>query len=180
MSLLEHPVWKRLRPLPWIGAAALLMLPLVAMRFTDEVQWSGVDVLVMALLLAAVCAAFELGLRKAPNSTCMLATGMAVGTGFLLAWVTLAVGIIGNENEPANLMFFGVLAIGLVAVIRSGLQPRRLAMAALVVAVAQLAATAATAVLAEGPVFLLSAIFAVLWLIAAWLFALSARQAAEA
>ena len=36
--------WARvLRPLSWGGALALLALPWVAMRFTDEVVWTGGD-----------------------------------------------------------------------------------------------------------------------------------------
>jgi hypothetical protein len=31
------------RTLPWIMAAFLLLLPLVAMQFTDEVDWDETD-----------------------------------------------------------------------------------------------------------------------------------------
>ena len=50
-----------------------------------------------------------------------LAVAVAVGAAFLMTWANLAVGIIGNEGNPAHLMFFGVVAIGLcgAAVARS-------------------------------------------------------------
>jgi len=30
----------------------------------------------------------------------------------LLAWMNLAVGLLGDQDNPANLMYFGVLAVG--------------------------------------------------------------------
>ena len=179
MSLIHHPVWKRLRPLPWIGSAVLLALPALAMRFTAEVQWSGVDFLLMGTLLALSCLAIELALRAAPNSAYMLAAGIAVGAGFLLLWVNLAVGVIGNEDEPANRMFFAVLALGVIASLMARLRPRGMAVAMLLMALAQIAASVATAVLGEGHVFVLALVFAAMWLAAAWLFRFSARQPVE-
>ena len=48
--------WVRvLRPLAWGGALVLLAAPWVAMRFTDQVAWSGGDFAVFgALLLGAL------------------------------------------------------------------------------------------------------------------------------
>lgn len=176
MSLIHHPAWKRLRWLPWIGAAGLLALPLIAMQFTSEVRWTGFDFLVMGGMLALACAAFELALRAAPNSTWMLAAAIAVGAAFLMTWVNLAVGIVGSEADPLNRMFFGVLGVGLIGVALSRLQPLRLAAAMLAMALAQLLATLVTLLLGDGFVFVLAGIFALMWLASAWLFRLSARQ----
>lgn len=179
MSLLHHPAWKHLRWLPWLGAAGLLLLPLLAMQFTDEVQWTGIDFLVMGALLLAVCTGFELALRAAHNSTYMLAAAIGVGSGFLLAWVNLAVGVIGNEDHPANLVFFGVLAVGLLGTALARLRPHGMALAMLATAIAQTLATVLTAMLGDGYVFVLAGIFAGLWLLSAWLFRLSATQPAS-
>ena len=40
------------------------------------------------------------------------ALAMALSGAFLLVWLSLGVGIIGRDGDPANLMYFGVLAVG--------------------------------------------------------------------
>ena len=45
------------------------------------------------------------------------AVGVAVVTAFILVWMNLAVGLIGNESNPANLMYGGVLVVGVIGVI---------------------------------------------------------------
>lgn len=48
------------RPVMWGAIASLLLLPPAAMQFTDEVQWTGYDFAVAALLLVGAGALFEL------------------------------------------------------------------------------------------------------------------------
>jgi CHASE2 domain-containing sensor protein len=55
----------------------------------------------------------------------------------LLIWITGAVGIIGSEDEPANLMYALVLAVGIVGAIIARFQPRGMAYALFATAVAQ-------------------------------------------
>jgi hypothetical protein len=43
-----------------------------------------------------------------------LAIGTTVVASLLLVWLSLGVGIIGRDGDPANAMYFGVLAIGVV------------------------------------------------------------------
>ncbi len=45
------------------------------------------------------------------------AVGVALAAAFLLVWMNLAVGLIGSEDNPANLMYFGVLAVGFIGAI---------------------------------------------------------------
>ena len=54
-----------LRPFVWGGAAGLLLLPAVAMRFFPDagVDWSAMDFVVMGALLAVACGLYELGAR---------------------------------------------------------------------------------------------------------------------
>ena len=77
----------------WCTAAALLCVPLVAMIFTNEVNWAPGDFIVMGGLLAALCAAVELAyaLRLSRERT-FLAIAVSVAV-FLMVWVELAVGI---------------------------------------------------------------------------------------
>ena len=111
---------RRPNRLRWVirgAAACLLALPLVAMQFTREVQWTGIDFAVMGTLLAIACGAYELGAWLSGDRIYRAAFGLAVLTGFLLMWVTLAVGIIGAENDEANVLFLGVLATGAIGAV---------------------------------------------------------------
>ena len=103
-----------MRLLVWGAAAGLLLLPLVAMQFTREVDWDGRDFAVMAVMLLIVCGTFELALRLSRSPAYRAGFGMAAVGGFLLVWVNLAVGMIGSEDNSYNLWFGGVLAVGLV------------------------------------------------------------------
>lgn len=102
--------------------------------------------------------------------------GVALATAFILSWMNPAVGIIGNESNPANLMYLGVLGVGLIGAIIARFQPEGMARALLATALSQICVGAIT--LASGLAFtlVLDACFAALWLIAAWLF----RKAAPA
>ena len=51
------------------------------------------------------------------------ATILALATAFILVWLIGAVGVIGVEGDPFDLMYFGVLAVGLIGAIAARLQP---------------------------------------------------------
>ena len=97
----------------WTGAAALLLLPAVAMRFTREVNWTASDFVVWGIMLASAGGGYELLARREANWTYRLGAAVALGTAFLLVWVNLAVGIIGSEQNDANMMYAGVLAVAI-------------------------------------------------------------------
>lgn len=54
-----------------------------------------------------------------------------------MTWVNLAVGIIGSEDNPLNVVFVGVLAIGIVGAFIARFQPRGMARAMVAVGIAQ-------------------------------------------
>lgn len=170
VSLRAHPLWRRVRWLVWGGIGGLLLLPAVAMQFTDEVDWTPFDFVVMGLLLGSVGGVFELALRMARSHAYVIGSGIAAGTGFLAVWVNLAVGIIGSEQNPANAMFFAVLVIAFFGAVLAQLQPRGLVRTMQVTAAAQAATVVATWMLDDGGVFLLPMVFTGLWLTAAQCF----------
>ncbi len=161
------------RILVWGGLAALLALPLVAMQFTEEVDWTGFDFLVMGLLLATVGGCFELAMRMSRNWTYRIGFGVAVVTGFLTIWVNLAVGMIGNEDNPANLVFLGVLLVAAVGAIAARFRPDGMSKAMVAAAVAQAGASVYAATLGETRDAIFIAGFCLLWLAAAGLFRLA-------
>ena len=167
----------------WGTAAFLLLLPLVAMRFTDEVTWDETDFAVIGAMLAVACGTYELAARMTGNSAYRAAVGVAVAAAFILVWMNLAVGIIGTEDNPANLMHGGVLAVGIIGTVIARFQPHGMARALVATALAQ-ALVAVIAVIAgmgypaSPPLEILgvTALFTVLWLIPAWLFRNAARE----
>jgi len=62
------------------------------------------------------------------------ALAVAVGTAVFLVWGMAALGVVGIEGDPADLMFFGVLATGIGSSIVARLQPEGMARAMLVTA----------------------------------------------
>ena len=167
----------RWRIAPWAIAALLLLAPLAAMEFTDEVAWDGVDFLVMGVMLAVVCGAFELAARMTVNAAYRAAVGLVLAAAFILVWMNLAVGLIGTEGDPANLMYGGVLAVGLAGVLIARFRPHGMARALVATALAQALAAMVAAIAGMGypaspPLEILgvNAVLAALWLGSAWLF----------
>jgi hypothetical protein len=162
----------------WGGAAGLLLVPLVAMRVgTPGVHWTASDFLVMGAMLVAACGLWELGVRRSRHRAYRAAVAIAVVAGFVMTWINLAVGIIGETDNPLNLMFFGVLAIGLVGALLARFQAAGMARTLVAMAIAQ--AVVAVVTLAVGEMtFVLSVFFAAAWLVSAWLFRTAARDSA--
>lgn len=170
-----------------IAIITLLAIPLVAMQFTDEVNWSASDFIIMGIMLSVAGALFEIGARFSKNTPYRVGLATAVGTGFLLTWMNLAVGIIGSENNPANQLFFPVVIIGFFGALLSVFKARGLAIAALTTAIAQFLVPIVALLIyqpefgpGEGPgvvgVFILNSIFVGLWLVSARLFKNAAEQ----
>jgi hypothetical protein len=110
------------------------------------------------------------------------AMAVAFGTACLLVWLSLGVGIIGKDGDPANLMYFGVLVVGLVGAVLARFRARGTARALYATAFAQ-ALVAAIAVLGglgrpwSGPaeLLILNAFFVAAFAGSAWLFERAAR-----
>lgn len=82
----------RCRLLLWGGAALLLLLPWLAMRFTAEVNWSAADFAVFGAMLAGACGAYEMAARHSGSRSFRAAAAIAIATAFVVVWVSLAVG----------------------------------------------------------------------------------------
>lgn len=168
---------------PLLAAAAVLAVPLVAMQLTDEVVWTLSDFVIMGALVVGTGALFELALAKTESTAYRAAAGVALATAFLLVWVNLAVGVIGSSGHPANLMYLGVLAVGIGGAVGAGLEPRGMARALTATAAAQVAVGAVALIAALGSPWHVTgptAMFAGLWLGSAWLFRTAARTRATA
>ena len=140
------------------------------MRFTGEDAWTAFDFVVFSVMVGAVCAGFELAMRLSNQWTYRLGAIMSVMGGFLMVWANLAVGIIGNEEDPRNLMFYGVLLIGVVGALVTKFNARGLTWTVRTMAAAQVVIFLVSALLdwALLPVF--TVFYVSLWVIAGELF----------
>lgn len=168
----------RWHPATWGSAALLLLLPLVAMQFTTEVSWRARDFAVFAMMLIGACGSYELATRMSANTAYRAAAGLAVATAFLLVWANGAVGVIGDEGEPANLMYAGVLGVAIIGAVLGRMQPRGMALTLAATTLAQILVALIALMAGWGNTLLVTALFSALWLISAWLFQKSARQQA--
>jgi hypothetical protein len=164
----------------WTVAAFILLLPLVAMQFTDEVDWDVTDFAVFGALVVGVGVTFELAVRKTGNTAYKTGVGIALLAAFLLVWVNGAVGIIGSEENDANLMYYGVLAVGIIGSLIARFEPRGMAHAMVATAGAQVLVFVVALVAGWGFTGPVTLIFGALWLGSAELFRRAAMEVSPA
>ena len=163
----------------WGGAALLLSVPFIAMRFTSEVNWTASDFVVMGALLTVACGIVELAARGGGTIAYKLGVVAAVGGGFVIVWANLAV---GHEHSPYDLYFYGAVAAGVLIAAITRFRPAGMMTAMLVTAAALVVALRLLMVHeadAEGGNLLVTAVASAMvaapFLLAAWLFRKAAR-----
>jgi len=152
----------------------------------DEVRRSGPKGLAAVWLRTLpdlIFTAFKERSNMSARNAYRSAVGVALAAAFLIFWLNGAVGIIGTEDNPANLMFGGVLAVGIIGAIIARFRPHGMARAMVATALAQ--ALVAVIVLIggltsplSGPVEILALIgfFVALFVGSALLFRYAARE----
>ena len=141
-------------------------------------DWDILDFAVFGALVAAVVVTYRLALRWTGNTAYRFAVGVALAGAFLLVWVNGAVGIIGASGNDANMMFFGVLGIGVIGAFVGRFQARGMARALCATALAQVligVIALAGGLGADGAawprdILFVTGFFVGLWLLSAWLF----------
>ena len=114
------------------------MIPAAAMLFGAKGwAWDATDFIVAWVFIGGAVAAYQFVASRARHHAYRMATGIAVMTGLILLWINGAVGLIGSEDNPANLMYGGVLIIGLIGAAIARLRPWGMALAMASTAVAQ-------------------------------------------
>jgi hypothetical protein len=170
-----------------LAAAVALLLPLLAMLWTDEMAWGPGDFALAGVLLVGTGLLYEVAASRTHTARYRIAIGLALATAFLLVWVNLAAGLIGAEDNPANLMYLGVLAVGLVGAVVVRLESHGMAQVLFATALAQALVAVMAMNLWELPVTSSSvkvlgvnALFVALWVGSALLFRRAASARLEA
>jgi hypothetical protein len=78
-----------------LASAFILLVPLVAMQFTNEVAWSPGDFAVAGALLAGTGLMYVAATSRLRNIRHRVVVGVALALALCLVWIELAVGIIG-------------------------------------------------------------------------------------
>jgi len=76
--------------------ASILLIPLIAMQFTDEVDWNFMDFIVAGVLLFGTGLMIDFTLKTMNKSKYKFAIILVIIVILLLIWAELAVGIFGK------------------------------------------------------------------------------------
>jgi hypothetical protein len=79
-----------------IGTALILSIPLIAMQFSDEVDWSAGDFIIKGMLLFGTGMIYEFLVKKLRTTTQQLIAAGLLLAALLLLWAELAVGVFGS------------------------------------------------------------------------------------
>jgi hypothetical protein len=164
--------------------AFILMIPLVLTLLGSGVDgegwhWTLSDFLIMGVAMFGIGLAYELVARRSDKTVYRAAFTIGLVTAFLLFWVNGAVGIIGNEGQPANFMYGAVFAVGLIGSLVARFKPRGMAYTLLAAAFVQMLVPVIALIIwpqiswggvGISGVFGLNAFFAMLFVLSALLF----------
>jgi hypothetical protein len=79
-----------------LSIATLLLLPLIAMQFTHDVDWKLPDFIIMGSLLLGTGLLVEFVLRKVKKTGYRITVCGVILLMFFLIWAELAVGVFGT------------------------------------------------------------------------------------
>ena len=75
---------------------------------------------------------------------------LTIVTALILIWISMGVGVIGRDGQPLNLVYFGVIAIGVIVATFGRFQPHGMVKALYATAIAQSAVTVVAIILEWG------------------------------
>lgn len=146
-------------------------------------NWDLLDFLAFGVMVSVAVTIIVLVWRRARSSAYRAAAAVAVTGAFLLVWTNVAVGIVGNEENDANMLFFGVLGVAAAGAVLVRCRARGMAWVLYATAFAQVLATAIALVLQPGAsvadrtngLAVITVIFVAIWIVSGLLFAKAAK-----
>lgn len=112
--------------IPALAAGALLLIPLFAELFVEGMEWSTFDFAAAWVLFFGAGFTYRLISGKSNSFKYRTAAGVMVGSVLFLIWANLAVGLIGSEDNDANTMYLGVIALGLIGSVVARLKAHKM------------------------------------------------------
>ena len=169
------------RLLVWGLIVAVILAGLFGvMQISDEMNWSLFDFAFVGVALFGAGVLFEVLARNKGGKVYRAAFIIGLLGAFLLAWVNGAVGIIGNENQDANLLFSAVFAVGFIGSLIARFKAQGMAKTLFAAALVQILVPVVALIIwppsaiSWSPgvfkVFLFASFFALLFLTSAFLF----------
>lgn len=156
---------------PWIWMAAA----------GSSGEGAVADLLSLGLLPTIIIGAFILYKETKSHPTIYKwAFTSTLAAVFLLVWIIPAVGIFGRSGDPADLIYFGVIVVGVIGAFIFRFRPQGMARTLVAMAIAQMLAGLTGLILGWGFTLVLNGFFAVLWLGSAYLFSRAAQDYPEA
>jgi hypothetical protein len=109
-----------------LGALAALMVPLVASRVVEGWNWKARGFVIVYVLFFGTGMAYALIARKMDAWAYKAAVGLALVAGFALGWSNMVQ--VADSGHPENLVYYSVLAVGVVGALLARLKARGLAL----------------------------------------------------
>lgn len=148
----------------WGTMAILLSLPAIL-----HFPWSPGDFIIMGIMLGSVGLGIEFLVRRSGSAFVRLGAVIGVLTCFLTIWVNLAVGMIGNEDNPYNQLFIVPVFLFIAGTVLTRFKPKGMTAVMLCAAAAQFAiGLGGVGTDQRGGIF--SMLFSLFWLFGAALF----------
>jgi hypothetical protein len=167
-----------------LAALALLMVPLIASRLIDDWNWPPGTFVFVYLLFFGTGMAYALIARTMNAWTYKAAVALALVAGFVLGWSAMV--HMSETENPVNLVYFGILAVGAVGAGLARLKPAGMARAMFAMAATLAVAFLITQVLSSdtpaGPVWNVGAMhggFVLIFAAAGLLFRHAGAQASK-
>ena len=165
--------------------AGLLAIPRIGKQTIEGWNWSGFDFVFAAVMIAGVQFLYQFISKKVNKAPYRTAVGFLLFGAFLLIWINGAVGIIGDEDNGVNMMYFAVLGVLFFGSVASWFAPEGMARTLYSAAVVQMLVPVVAlwlfpVELSKTPgvagVFMLNALFAGIFIISGRLFRLAVKS----
>ena len=108
-----------------LGALAALMVPLVASQMVEGWHWGAGGFVMAYVLFFGTGMAYALVARKMGAWSYKAGVAIALAAGFALGWSNMVQ--VADSGHPENLVYYSVLAVGVVGALLARLQARGLA-----------------------------------------------------
>ncbi|MFH1070912.1 MAG: hypothetical protein V1794_14940 [Candidatus Glassbacteria bacterium] len=163
--------------------AGILLIPFFGNIYVDGWNWHWYTFVLAGTLLFGAGLTYEFVAKRMSNKAYKFAVGLAVGTAFILSWGNMV--RVSESENPANLMYYGVLAVGVIGALIARFEPRGMARALFAMALAQMLVPVIVLIISNPDtwsppgvlgVFVLNSFFALLFVGSALLFRHAARE----